>query len=66
MSELKPCPFCGGTKLKKEIVTLKGGRKLYFFGCARCGGNVAYYEDSLFDRVFETWNAREGEDEEDE
>lgn len=65
MSELKPCPFCGGTNLflgsEKEIEQLDGGREEYFAvvcdftkgGCGACSGYRKGKEEAI-----EAWNKR--------
>ena len=73
MSELKPCPFCGGKATIKTISRGYGSNgftEAYNVGCDNC--KIYFKEESIFciqngtpiflmngyDRCFEIWNRR--------
>ena len=56
MTELKPCPFCGG-KVKRVI----GIMGLNFFKCQKCGAVVSFdndYYNTHQNEAIEAWNRR--------
>ena len=73
MRELKPCPFCGSTKLKLIEKTTK--YKVHYVAFIRCnscyarGGTVTNptityaVKEDVKARVIERWNKRVGEQE---
>lgn len=57
MSELKPCPFCGGTPERKKV----GDQKQFIvYVCSVCGKTPLKSGDARFlDRAAKkTWNRR--------
>lgn len=52
MSELKPCPFCGG---RAEMVSLKGITAKYI-ECTNCKISTEVISDDKI--LFEIWNRR--------
>ncbi|MBQ9785110.1 MAG: Lar family restriction alleviation protein [Clostridia bacterium] len=56
MSELKPCPFCGG----KAMVWVGDVSGLYRVGCMdeQCFGYVMAHHKTLKDVAITTWNRR--------
>lgn len=58
MTDLKPCPFCGG---EAEFYEDKGGFSVY---CDFCGVGVDYYSKGLDDakqQAADAWNRRSPE-----
>ena len=64
MAELKPCPFCGGNRLKTP-----NGATIAFIGCRDCGAEICRMEGEHFspydnpeklplDYAIEAWNRR--------
>jgi Lar family restriction alleviation protein len=56
MTELKPCPFCGG-KVRRAI----GLMGLNFFRCKECGAVVSFdndYYNTHKNEAIEAWNRR--------
>lgn len=55
MSELKPCPFCGG---EAEILTAESmhGGNLYGVMCDCCAGRADVYDTEA--EAIEAWNTR--------
>ena len=56
MTELKPCPFCGG-KVKRVI----GIMGLNFFKCPKCGAVINFdndYYNTHQNEAIEAWNRR--------
>ena len=77
MSELKPCPFCGGAKLKVDSKRTFAYRKGYHCSvsvrCMKCHArspvvginmpNGQYNEREICEKaVADAWNRRVGED----
>ena len=67
MSDLKTCPFCGGTGKLKSVED-KGGVYM-FVQCTECGGSSEMFgfrnvpkrmnkNHPVFDKVKEAWNRR--------
>lgn len=56
MSELKPCPFCGGDQLDIGIT----GGATFWVECSSCGSCSASHDDE-YDATT-AWNNRPGED----
>lgn len=51
MTELKPCPFCGGeAKLTEPYMNI------YVISCGNCGVGSAIYTNS--EQAIEAWNRR--------
>jgi Lar family restriction alleviation protein len=67
MSELKPCPFCGGDKfeVRHDYSDIQGYINAYFL-CTKCGATSRdyYYTDSQEYKkaVIKHWNTRPAED----
>jgi Lar family restriction alleviation protein len=51
---LKPCPFCGGERIKAHYI--RDGQSL---GCQDCGAGVRAYNPNAGDKCIELWNRRE-------
>lgn len=56
MSELKPCPFCGG-EAKLENLSLVTDRAFWVVHCSKC--RVSTPCESKKERVLKIWNRRE-------
>jgi Lar family restriction alleviation protein len=56
MSELLPCPFCGGTDLKIKTGMIDGEHAVSAVYCMTCAGSGAFAE--IQDHAVETWNRR--------
>ncbi len=56
MSELKPCPFCGGKIIEHNIETERGGRTWHYFYCYNCYSTTANYR--TVKEAMEAWNKR--------
>lgn len=54
MSELKPCPFCGGVKLRTESPM----GKVTMICCHDCGATVSFYGSESFPEAIKAWNMR--------
>ena len=58
MTELKKCPFCGGTARMERA----GNIGLYIVHCTLCGAEVSFFRCNAADRtqekVIEAWNRR--------
>lgn len=50
MTELKPCPFCGG---EAKVIESKG---LYWVACMKCCASADVIDDR--DKAIEAWNRR--------
>jgi len=65
MTELKPCPFCGGEA--KTGIDNDAGRFRAFAYCTKCGARVEYKPEGfkrlreMVEEVAEIWNKRVGE-----
>lgn len=58
MSELKPCPFCGG----EANIDFLGGFNVYRVRCTKCPCDMGRYWYSRKDDAKKAWNRRkEGE-----
>jgi uncharacterized Zn finger protein len=53
MSELKPCPFCGG---EAEIQQMGTGRRSMIYSCTECGCELETGETFISDDC--NWNTR--------
>ena len=57
MTELKPCPFCGG---ETKIRTYSGmGRTMFFVQCNDCAAESSCYDTK--EEAVAAWNRRDGE-----
>lgn len=66
MSDLKPCPFCGGEAFVNEDPTNNGGKphisgnvglgRLWSVECDECGADGGYWQGS--DIAIKAWNTR--------
>lgn len=54
ITELKPCPFCGG-KVKKRTGPI--GQTVMFI-CDHCGADVCFYDAEHEPKASEAWNRR--------
>lgn len=63
MSELKPCPFCGGKAKKYSDFTYTKltGATLHYIGCMNCGNRSA--PRLSWNETIEKWNKRIGDKE---
>ena len=67
MTELKPCPFCGGIPKKIDTFNVAAGHKLNFayVECSHCGASARPYHESITknfeERAIEAWNRRADE-----
>lgn len=63
MTELKPCPFCGGDAHLRTTDFTDGCRgfemRAVYVQCACCGARTLEYRDERF--AIEDWNRRAGE-----
>ncbi|MGN0733702.1 MAG: Lar family restriction alleviation protein [Emergencia sp.] len=57
MTELKPCPFCGG---KAEMVLFIGN---FGVGCTNCMGSMFPVNGQTKEEAIKAWNRRAGEQE---
>ena len=66
MTELKPCPFCGGDAYVRMTDLIDGygcfAMNAAFVQCACCGARTLEYRDGMF--AIEDWNRRAGEHDE--
>lgn len=62
MSELLPCPFCGGRAFIKEFVD--NCEKLYLVGCSNseCMGFDTTYGKTTVEEAIKAWNTRADDD----
>lgn len=57
MTELKPCPFCGG-RVKMTKGVLQGTNVII---CMKCGADVMFYgADHDRTKFIKKWNSRKG------
>ena len=58
MTELKPCPFCGGTVRVNPVTDEMYIR--YYIRCTKCSARVEYSLTESFneDKAVEVWNRR--------
>ena len=66
MSELKPCPFCGGEAFVNDDPTGNGGKphmsgnvglgRLWSVECYECGADAGFWQDSNV--AIKAWNTR--------
>lgn len=66
MSELKPCPFCGGEAFVNDDPTGNGGKphmsgnvglgRLWSVECDECGADAGFWQDR--DVAIDAWNTR--------
>lgn len=54
--ELKPCPFCGGTKIRFYKGSAPGHSSGMMFKCETCGARSGYYLKK--ENLIEKWNDR--------
>lgn len=66
MSELKPCPFCGGEAESKICMSQQTlfsmSKKCIYIMCKECEARTAGYKESVHysaeEKAIETWNRR--------
>ncbi len=51
--ELKPCPFCGGEKIRDRFI--RDGRQVY---CADCSASVTAFQPNATESAKSLWNCR--------
>lgn len=51
--ELKPCPFCGGEKIRDRFI--RDGRQVY---CADCSASVTAFQPNATENARSLWNGR--------
>lgn len=56
MTELKPCPFCGG-KIEKVNAPMMN---TVMFVCHKCGADVCFYGAEHEPNATKAWNSRAG------
>ena len=57
MVELKPCPFCGGDRIKIMVrIPMHGELISYYVICAGCGARSAAHIEEQY--AIEAWNKR--------
>ena len=61
-NELKPCPFCGGKDLKKEVIDGIEGM-IYRVSCPHCANTMPMTVDTSMEEAIRIWNTRPVEDE---
>ena len=72
MSDLKPCPFCGGkAKIVTGISACSPKRPTAYIGCEICRASTRIVADLEYDgsfilKVIELWNKRGGDSDEDD
>lgn len=56
-TELKPCPFCGGSAKPYTFGAVVGGKALHFFECGECraGKSLGEYSE---EEAAKAWNTR--------
>ena len=58
MTDLKPCPFCGGSHITEwEVTTFSVDSSYDMFGCADCRIG---FDDGRDEENIRTWNTRAG------
>jgi Lar family restriction alleviation protein len=69
MSELKPCPFCGGNRIQYQISgyfqpwTHDGMKLWYHCSCFDCGAELDQGDAQTMKKAAEQWDSRaEGKD----
>lgn len=58
MTELKPCPFCGGKLILRGKEERRAGIVEYYVYCYDCNCSTAGYR--LMKGAFSAWNMRDG------
>jgi len=63
MTELKPCPFCGGdAELKEKEYATAGHKKWAYVRCKVCEATSNYFSENLAycanEKAIEAWNRR--------
>lgn len=63
MTELKPCPFCGGAaELKTREYAMVGHKQQAYVICKTCGVTSAYFSENIAycanEKAIEAWNRR--------
>lgn len=58
MTELKPCPFCGGKLILRGKEERRAGIVEYYVYCHDCNCSTAGYR--LMQGAFGAWNMRDG------
>ena len=53
MTDLKPCPFCGGDV--KITIGVFGSSMIV---CDKCGADVCFYGAEVIDKAIDAWNRR--------
>lgn len=58
MSEIKPCPFCGGAAMNLSHSSCDCCGKKYtgIVGCTHCNAEVSHYDTD--EQAIEAWNKR--------
>lgn len=57
MSELKPCPFCGGHAVIVNYIDERDDYWSYIY-CEGCGFESAYFVETSDDNMVDIWNRR--------
>ena len=60
-NELKPCPFCGGKDLEKEVIDGIEGM-IYRVSCPHCANTMPMTVDTSMEEAIRIWNTRPAED----
>lgn len=55
--ELKPCPFCGGKDLEKEVIDGIEGM-IYRVSCPHCANTMPMTVDTSMEEAIRIWNTR--------
>ena len=61
MSELKPCPFCGGEAIVIKTDLGDGCAEFYHAVCLDCSVEMKQYECMTRKEAIEAWNRRASE-----
>ena len=56
MTELLPCPFCGGEAIAWSEPDNVEGEYAYIIGCAKCDASIGFCETEA--EAIKTWNTR--------